>query len=91
MGANIGLLAGVAVNVYLWLFVPEVFWFWWNAVGAVVTLTVGLVTSLLMGRTVATEVGTIEQSWNFDWTKTIILLLFFAFIVIISVMVPSIF
>ena len=29
-GANIGLIAGVAVNVYLWLFVPEVFWFWWE-------------------------------------------------------------
>lgn len=34
---NIGLLSGVAFNVFLWLCVPDLFWFWWNLVGAIVT------------------------------------------------------
>ncbi|MEM7102827.1 MAG: sodium:solute symporter [Bacteroidota bacterium] len=92
IGANIGLLTGVAVNVYLWLFVPEVFWFWWNAVGAVVTIVVGLVASMIFGKSKSgEEVHTLEKTWDFDWPKTIILLLFFIAIVILSIMVPKIF
>ena len=49
-GINIGIAAGVGINVYLWLFVPEVFWFWWNAVGAVVTIVVGLLVSSIFGK-----------------------------------------
>ena len=45
--ANVGLLVGVLTNVYLWLFVPDVFWFWWNAIGAVVTLGIGYLVSLI--------------------------------------------
>ena len=37
LGINLGILAGVGINIFLWLFVPDVFWFWWNAVGAIVT------------------------------------------------------
>ncbi len=48
LGANVGLIAGVAVNVVLWLAVPSVFWFWWNAIGAVVTLVVGVASSYLL-------------------------------------------
>lgn len=48
LGANIGLAAGVLVNVYLWLYVPSVFWFWWNAIGTVVTLSLGYGASLLL-------------------------------------------
>lgn len=42
---NVGLISGVAVNVYLWLSVPEVFWFWWNFIGALVTFTVSYLVS----------------------------------------------
>ncbi len=48
LGMNIGLAAGVLVNIYLWQFVPEIFWFWWNAIGAAVTLLLGYGTSLLL-------------------------------------------
>ncbi|MEM8486665.1 MAG: sodium:solute symporter [Bacteroidota bacterium] len=92
LGANIGLIAGVLVNVYLWLFVPQVFWFWWNAVGAVVTLVIGLGVSMVVGkRDELTEDNLLERSWDIDWGKAAILLLFFAFIVILSVNVPNIF
>ena len=46
--ANVGLLAGLSVNLYLWLFVPDVFWMWWNFIGLVVTITVTLVLSPIM-------------------------------------------
>jgi SSS family transporter len=28
-----GLVSGVTVNLFLWLFVPSVSWLWWNAIG----------------------------------------------------------
>lgn len=34
---NIGLLGGVFTNIYLWLCVEHVFWFWWNVAGFLVT------------------------------------------------------
>ena len=48
--AILGLLAGLAVNLVLWLFFPQVFWFWWNAIGCVVTLAVALVSARLYPR-----------------------------------------
>lgn len=91
-GANIGLLSGVAVNVYLWLFVPEVFWFWWNAVGAIVTLVIGLIASIIFKSKSEGEAEyTLASTWSFDRTKTIILLAFFVIIVLTSIKIPEIF
>lgn len=92
VGANIGLLAGVLINVYLWLFVPDIFWFWWNAFGAVTTLLIGLVSSYLFKASAKSgEEHILEKTWDFDWPKVIILAGFFIFIVFISTMVPKIF
>ncbi|MEM1323173.1 MAG: sodium/solute symporter [Bacteroidota bacterium] len=91
IGANIGLLSGVAVNVYLWLFVPEVFWFWWNAVGAVVTLAMGLATSLLFKEDAGQTATTLDKSWEVDWPKSGILVGFFVVIVILSMNIPNMF
>jgi SSS family transporter len=41
-GAIAGLLLGIAVNGYLWIFVPGVSWLWWNVIGFVVTFTTGV-------------------------------------------------
>ena len=46
---NIGLLLGVALNLYLWLFEPQVFWMWWNLIGFVVTISVAVVVSTVAG------------------------------------------
>ena len=92
IGANVGILAGVGINVYLWLFVPEVFWFWWNAIGAVVTLLVGLLVSMLTTSKSSTkEVNTISFQWEFDATKAVILIGFFVAIVLFSINVRQFF
>jgi SSS family transporter len=43
-----GLVSGVAVNLYLWLFVPSVSWLWWNAIGFVIATAVIFLGSLLL-------------------------------------------
>lgn len=92
LGANVGLLSGVAVNIYLWLFVPEVFWFWWNAVGAVVTIIVGLLVSLLFVKGQSDKAQyTLAKTWDMDWPKAIILIVFFILILLISINVPNLF
>lgn len=88
VGINIGIVAGVGVNVFLWLFVPEIFWFWWNAVGAVVTLVVAYIGSLFWGE--KSEGETLGFSWEVDWKDVAILLGFFVLIVVISVYIRPI-
>ncbi|WP_374765204.1 sodium:solute symporter family transporter [Yunchengibacter salinarum] len=56
MAANLGLLAGVGVNMALWLGAPEVFWFWWNATGLVASLSVSLLAETVRGRIPAFQV-----------------------------------
>lgn len=82
-GINLGILAGVGVNVFLWLFVPDVFWFWWNAVGAVVTLGVAYFGSLFFGKSTSGE--TLGFSWEVNKRNVVMLLLFFFAIVWLSV------
>lgn len=44
LSVNIGLLAGIAANIYVWKCQPQIFWFWWNIIGTAVTfLTVCIV------------------------------------------------
>lgn len=40
-GAIAGLVLGIGLNAYLWVFAPEVSWLWWNVIGFVMTFTVG--------------------------------------------------
>jgi SSS family transporter len=90
---NLGILLGVLTNVYLWLFVPEVFWFWWNVTGALVTLGVAALASWILpaGRRHAAVPTFDMDAWEIDWPKTVILIGFFVLIVWVSIQVPSIF
>lgn len=93
IGANAGLIIGVLFNVYLWLFCPQVFWFWWNAIGAVVTLSVGLLVSTFVktGSNNTDETMKLEvDQFEFDLTKIVLLLLFFSAIVLFSIALPNI-
>lgn len=36
------------LNIYLWLFVPAIFWFWWNAIGCLVTIFVAYSVSVII-------------------------------------------
>ena len=89
---NIGIIAGVATNVYLWLFVPAIFWFWWNVIGAVVTIAMAALASVLLpasSRYADEDISV--NGWEMDWPKAGLLLGFFIFIVWISVKVPVLF
>jgi len=88
-GINLGIVAGVGVNVFLWKFVPDVFWFWWNAVGAITTLTVAYASSFLVGKT-DVKGKTLGFSWETDNKTVIALLVAFVVIVLISVFIEPI-
>jgi len=90
-GANIGIIAGVAVNFYLWQFVPEIFWFWWNFIGTAVTLVVGYLVSLAFPPQEHDSLDVLSQKFEFDLKRSLLLIGFFILIVIISVNVPNMF
>lgn len=81
LGANIGILAGVLFNMYLWLYVPEVFWFWWNAIGCLVTLSVAYLVSILIP--MKTKEG-IKMYLYPAWKEVAILVGYFVLIVLVS-------
>jgi hypothetical protein len=89
-GANAGLLAGVLINVYLWLFCPQIFWFWWNAIGAVVTLSVCVAMSYITP--VSDDAFNIEGGEKtVGMSKVLILVLFTLAIILFSYFLPSFF
>jgi Na+/proline symporter len=47
LSVNIGLLAGIAANIYVWKCQPQIFWFWWNVIGTTVTFIVVYVVRFL--------------------------------------------
>lgn len=89
-GANIGLLFGVGLNIYLWLFQPSVFWFWWNFIGLVSTISVAYLISMLSQKE-EKEVDLPKLEINFRIKETYILLGFFVVIVLFSVFLPGFF
>ncbi len=88
LGANIGIVAGVAFNIYLWLSVPEVFWFWWNAIGCLVTIVVALLISALIRQRVNEGLEVVYYQGK---KEVILLASFFALIVLFSIILPSLF
>ncbi len=46
VGANAGLLLGLAVNLYLWRYQPQIFWMWWNLIGLLITVGVASAVSV---------------------------------------------
>lgn len=88
VAANLGVIVGVGVNVALWLFWPHVFWFWWNAIGGVVTLAVGMLFSWVPAR------GSRDQGLGSVLTKpfpvreSVVLLLFFMCMLAFCLLLP---
>lgn len=89
LGANIGLLAGVGLNVYMWLAVPDIFWFWWNAIGAVVTFVVAYLVSIIAPKAMVSDKQIQIEPINFNQRSVYLLLACFALIVWISVSFPN--
>jgi len=80
-GANLGLVSGVLVNVFLWLFVPNIFWFWWNFIGAAVTLIAGYGSSFLLPQKKGKKKMLTLDRPNYLTRETLILMMFFVFMV----------
>ncbi len=87
LGANIGIITGVLVNMYLWLYVPKVFWFWWNAIGCLVTLIVAYSISLLIPRTAKSG---IEVAFYKGKKEVLLLVAYFVLIVLIALSLKNI-
>jgi SSS family solute:Na+ symporter len=45
-GARLGFVLGLTTNVYLWVEWTEISWLWWNLIGLVITVGVGLLDTL---------------------------------------------
>ncbi|MFT6133817.1 MAG: SSS family transporter [Cyclobacteriaceae bacterium] len=88
-GINLGIIAGVGVNVYMWLVVGDhVFWFWWNLIGTVVTLVVAYTVSLLFPQEQAKATVLPAEPGTFFSRDSLILMLYFLLIICISLSVP---
>ncbi|WP_368662529.1 hypothetical protein [Zobellia laminariae] len=87
LGANIGIVVGVLFNIYLWLYVPQIFWFWWNALGCVVTIVVALAVSYTVKREVNEGLEVVYYSGK---KEVAILLAYFVAIVLFSISLPNI-
>jgi SSS family transporter len=88
-GINIGLIVGVGVNVYLWLVVGDnIFWFWWNAIGAIVTLGVGFLASMIIPSAKASTTTIVMEKEGLFSKDTWVLIAYFVLIIIISKSVP---
>lgn len=83
IGANIGLLAGVIVNLSIWILEIPIFWIWWNLIGAVITLILGYGLSLIIGQSTSKQLLEIPQL-KFFRMETYILIGFFLLIVLFS-------
>ncbi|MDT0621196.1 sodium:solute symporter [Croceitalea vernalis] len=88
LGANIGIVSGVLFNMYLWLYVPEIFWFWWNAIGCLLTVAVALVVSNLIKKKANEGLEVVFYSGK---KEVVILVGFFIMIILISLSLPSMF
>jgi SSS family transporter len=89
--ANAGLVLGILLNIYLWKCQPQVFWFWWNVIGLLVTVSIGLLGSRFIpsGPTKVAERQTLEKS-DFKLPEAKILLVYLLLILLVSWALPMI-
>ena len=98
LAANVAVAAGVCVNLVLWLFFPNVFWFWWNAIGALVTLSVGVVLGLLLSRSRQTQTQApasapapgLAAARRFPFRESVVMLIVFICILVICALLPRV-
>lgn len=85
LGANLGLLLGVGINLFLWLAVPQIFWLWWNFIGCAVSICTALALSAFTG----TQTETRKQAvGNWQRNETLILLAMFGGMLLIGALIP---
>lgn len=63
-GVIVGLGAGIALNLVLWIFFPAVSWLWWNLTGCGCTYGLGIVVSMLQKKVLCRD-----SSLVFDFSR----------------------
>jgi SSS family transporter len=91
LAANVAAATGVGVNLILWLFFPNVFWFWWNAIGALVTLGVGTTLGLLLTSSRPRDAApAVPIARTFPFRESIVMLIVFFCILVFCVLLPRV-
>lgn len=90
LAVNTGLLTGVMVNLFIWINEIPIFWIWWNLIGAVVTLTVALLISLIVPKPTKPFQMPEGISFSFMRKETFILSGFFLVMILISLSLNNI-
>ncbi len=86
---NIGLVVGVLFNIYLWKGQPQIFWFWWNIIGFIVTCSIGYLGSKVISPSVSDTQKMLEViKPDFKIPETGILIVYFAVIVMFCLWLP---
>ncbi|MEL6183658.1 MAG: sodium/solute symporter [Myxococcota bacterium] len=86
--ANLGLLSGLALNLYFWLFVPSLFWMWWNFIGLGVTLAVTLLATAMLGPSARADAEGIEPRDRISGSpafRPLVVVLLGAFVAMVTV------
>lgn len=87
--ANVGVLAGVAVNLALWVGFKDVFWLWWNVIGGVTTVAVGLAARALLRATPSAPDAASTAPLVWPRREIAILGVYFVLIVSFSLLLPQ--
>lgn len=86
IGANIGLLVGLSLNMWFWLYVPDLFWMWWNFIGLFVTVVIALMASVLFKPDPSFAEGAQPETGAYDKpTREAVGILLLSFIVMLAI------
>ena len=88
--ANIGVLAGVGVNLVLWLCFKNVFWFWWNVLGGATTLAAGMLLSLVWSEERSAAALRLRMPVAFPWKEACLLVVFLLCMLTFCLLLPQI-
>ncbi|MDU0354321.1 sodium:solute symporter [Paraglaciecola aquimarina] len=91
---NIGLIAGVGFNIFIWLALPDIFWFWWNFIGFVTAAIVAYALSIGNKGEVNTQsIQAKEQQGAAILSKKDVVILVTAFctMLVICILIPLLF
>lgn len=89
--ANTGLVAGVLVNLILWVGFKNVFWFWWNAIGGTTTLLIGVALSFISPKPVIAGAGPAAAARAVLSLETAVLLAYLIGIIAFCLKFPAFF
>lgn len=93
-GVNIALVTSVLFNIYLWKMQPQIFWFWWNVIGCLLTVSLGVLLSYLIPSGKKSDPPTtapIAASYQWNIPEAYVLLAFFVIIWAFSSYLPALF